>query len=117
MQTGTNKVEPTGTAQSTFMPSTMNAARIHGRGGQEFLKYEDAPSRNWSPATRSCAHATGITPTELGPADAQRAGQGDFFQTLASGRSIALHVEGALGARQEPAVRTLGIEPWAGLHT
>jgi hypothetical protein len=25
------------------MPSTMNAVRIHGRGGLEFLKSEDAP--------------------------------------------------------------------------
>jgi hypothetical protein len=25
------------------MPSTMKAVRIHGRGGPEFLKYEDAP--------------------------------------------------------------------------
>ena len=27
------------------MPSTMNAVRIHGRSGPEFLKYEDAPIR------------------------------------------------------------------------
>jgi len=25
------------------MPSTMNGVRIHGRGGPEFLKHEDAP--------------------------------------------------------------------------
>ena len=42
VQTGTSKVESRGTTQSTFMPSTMNAVRVHGRGGPEFLKYEDA---------------------------------------------------------------------------
>ena len=35
MQTGTNEVESAGTAQSTFMPSTMNAVRIHSWGGSQ----------------------------------------------------------------------------------
>lgn len=39
MQTGANKAESRGTAQSIFMPSTMKAVRIHARGGPEFLKY------------------------------------------------------------------------------
>ena len=34
---------PRGASQSAFMLSTMNAVRIHGRGGLEFLKSEDAP--------------------------------------------------------------------------
>jgi len=45
VQTGANKVESRGMTQSTFMPSTMNAVRIHGRGGPEFLKHEGPPSR------------------------------------------------------------------------
>jgi NADPH:quinone reductase-like Zn-dependent oxidoreductase len=31
------------------MPSTRNAVRIHGRGGPEFLKYEDAPIPRLAP--------------------------------------------------------------------
>jgi hypothetical protein len=43
VQTGASEVESRGITQSTFMPPTMNAVRIHGRDGPEFLKYEDAP--------------------------------------------------------------------------
>ncbi len=67
MQTGANKAESRGTTQSTFLPSTMNAVRIHGRGGPEFLKYEDAPIPRLAPGDVLVrVHATGITPTELG---------------------------------------------------
>jgi len=40
-----SKVESRGTTHFTFMPSTMNAVRIHGRAGPKFLKYEVAPNR------------------------------------------------------------------------
>jgi NADPH:quinone reductase-like Zn-dependent oxidoreductase len=57
----------TGAMQSALMPSTMKAVRIHGRGGPEFLKYEDAPIPRLAPGDVLLrVHATGITPTELG---------------------------------------------------
>jgi NADPH:quinone reductase-like Zn-dependent oxidoreductase len=49
------------------MPSTMNAVRIYGRGGPEFLKYEDAPIPQLVPGDDLLGvHATGIAPAELG---------------------------------------------------
>jgi len=45
----------------------MNAVRIYGRGGPEFLKYEDAPIPQLAPGGALLGvHATGITPAELG---------------------------------------------------
>jgi len=45
----------------------MNVVRIHGRGGPEFLKYEDAPISQLVPGDALVrVHATGITPAELG---------------------------------------------------
>ena len=67
VQTGARKVESGGITQSTFMPSTMNAVRIHARGGPEFLEYEDAPIPQLVPDdTLVRVHATGITSAELG---------------------------------------------------
>jgi len=49
------------------MTSTMKAVRIRGRGGPEFLKYEDASIPRLAPGdVLARVHATGITPTELG---------------------------------------------------
>jgi len=67
MQSGATKVESRSTKQSIFMPSTRNAARIQGRGGPEFLKYEDAPIPQLVPGDALVGvHARGITPAELG---------------------------------------------------
>lgn len=67
VQTGASKVESRGITQSSFMPSTMNALRIHGRGGPEFLKYEDAPIPQFVPGDPLVrVQATGSTPAELG---------------------------------------------------
>ncbi len=67
VRTGAGKVESRGTTQSTFMPSTMNAVRIHGRGGPEFLKYyEDGPIPQLVPDDALArVHATGISGAEL----------------------------------------------------
>jgi hypothetical protein len=43
VQSGASRVESRGATQPAFMLSTMNAVRIHGRGGLECLKSEDAP--------------------------------------------------------------------------
>ena len=66
VQTGAGRVESRGTTQSTFMPSTMNAVRIHGRGGPESLKYEDAPIPQLVPGDALVrVHATGTSGPEL----------------------------------------------------
>jgi len=50
-ETGASKVESRGITQATFMPSTMNAVRIHGRGGPEFLLIDlNAPTPREKPA-------------------------------------------------------------------
>ena len=66
VQTGASRVESRGIPQSTFMPSTMNAVRIHGRAGLEFLKYEDAPIPQLVADDMIVhVHAPGFTPAEL----------------------------------------------------
>src|SRR6266702_1377121 len=98
VQTGASKVESRGITQSTFMPSTMNVVRIHGRGGPEFLKYEDAPISQLFPGDSLVrVHPTGITPAQPGWG-------GTYMNLDGSDRLLSLHDHEVSGA-----VRTLSI--------